>query len=303
MPELPDISVYVERLDAHVRGRPLRGIRLGNPFLLRSVVPPLPEAFGREVVGVERLGKRVVLALDGALFLVIHLMIAGRLRWRPADAKLPGRVGMAAFDFPNGTVVLTEAGTKRRASLHVVAGRDGLAAFDRGGLDVFAASPAAFAERLRAERHTLKRSLTDPRILDGIGNAFSDEILHAARLSPLRMSTALTDDELSRLYQCCRDVLTQWTDTLRAEVGGGFPEEVTAFRPGMAVHGRYRQPCPVCGHPVQRIVHGEHETNYCASCQNEGRVLADRALSRLLHDDWPRTLEQMEALRPAGAPS
>lgn len=294
MPELPDIRLYLAALEPRVTGQTLTGVRLLNPFLLRSVAPPLAEAAGRRVVALERIGKRIVLALDGELFLVIHLMIAGRLRWLRPGGKPPGKLGLACFDFPTGTLALTEAGSKRRASLHVVAGRDGLAAFHRGGLNLDTATPEAFAQRLRAENHTLKRSLTDPTILDGIGNAYSDEILHAARLSPLRLTRQLDDAECRRLHAACLEVLDTWTRRLQAEAGDAFPEKVTAFRPGMAAHGRYGQPCPACGAPIQRIRYAEHETNYCAACQTEGRLLADRALSRLLHDDWPRTLEELE---------
>ena len=294
MPELPDIRLYLAALEPRVLGQTLTGVRLLNPFLLRSVAPPLAEAAGRRVVELERIGKRIVLALDGELFLVIHLMIAGRFRWLRPGGKPPGKLGLACFDFPAGTLALTEAGSKRRASLHLVAGRDGLAAFHRGGLDLDTATPEAFAQRLRAENHTLKRSLTDPTILDGIGNAYSDEILHAARLSPLRLTRQLDDAECRRLHAACVAVLDTWTRRLQAEAGDGFPEKVTAFRPGMAAHGRYGQPCPACGAPIQRIRYAEHETNYCAACQTEGRLLADRALSRLLHDDWPRTLEELE---------
>jgi len=297
MPELPDIRLYLAALEPRVRGQTLTGVRLLNPFLLRSVAPPLADAAGRRVVAVERIGKRIVLALDGELFLVIHLMIAGRLRWLRPGGKPPGKLGLACFDFPAGTLALTEAGSKRRASLHLVAGRDGLAAFHRGGLDLDTATPEAFAQRLRAENHTLKRSLTDPTILDGIGNAYSDEILHAARLSPLRLTRQLDDAECRRLHAACREVLDTWTRRLQAEAGDAFPEKVTAFRPGMAAHGRYGQPCPACGALIQRIRYAEHETNYCAVCQTEGRLLADRALSRLLHDDWPRTLEELEERR------
>ncbi len=297
MPELPDIRLYLSALEPRVRGQTLTGVRLLNPFLLRSVAPPLADAAGRRVVAVERIGKRVVLALDGELFLVIHLMIAGRFRWLRPGGKPPGKLGLACFDFPAGTLALTEAGSKRRASLHAVAGRDGLGAFHRGGLDLDTATPEAFAQRLRAENHTLKRSLTDPTILDGIGNAYSDEILHAARLSPLRLTRQLDDTECRRLHAACREVLDTWTRRLQAEAGEAFPDKVTAFRPGMAAHGRYGHPCPVCGAPIQRIRYAEHETNYCAVCQTEGRLLADRALSRLLHDDWPRTLEELEERR------
>ncbi len=297
MPELPDITVYVERLRAYLVGRELRGIRLVSSFLLRTVEPPLQTAIGLSVVAVERLGKRIVINLAAprtSMFLVLHLMVAGRLRWKKPNAALPGKMALAGFDFAHGTLLLTEASAQKRASLHVVANRAGLAAFDRGGLDVMVATPSEFSARLRAERHTLKRSLTDPTVLDGIGNAYSDEILHQARLSPFRMTTALDDAELLRLHQACVATLQWWTARLRAEVGDGFPDVVTAFRPEMAVHGKYNQPCPVCGQKVQRVVYAANEANYCAVCQTEGRLLADRALSRLLKADWPRTLEELE---------
>ncbi|MFP5354735.1 MAG: Fpg/Nei family DNA glycosylase [Gemmatimonadota bacterium] len=290
MPELPDIVVYCESLERHVLGQPLLRARLGNPFVLRSVTPPLESIVGRPVAGVRRLGKRIVIDFGDELFLVIHLMIAGRLRWRPTGGKAPGKLGIAFFDFPNGVLILTEAGSKRRASITLVQGEDMLAAMDRGGLEVFGATREAFAERLRRENHTLKRSLTDPRLFSGIGNAFSDEILHRAHLSPLLLTSRLTEAELERLHLATIAVLTEWTERTRAEVGDGFPETVTAFRQGMAVHGRFGQPCPDCGAPVQRIRYADNETNYCARCQNEGRVLADRALSRLLREDFPRTL-------------
>jgi formamidopyrimidine-DNA glycosylase len=293
VPELPDIVVYVERLRVLVGGATLERVRLGSPFVLRSVDPPLAAAAGRTVREVRRLGKRVVVGLDGDLFLVIHLMIAGRLRWRPAGAALPRKLGLAAFDFGPGTLLLTEASTKKRASLHLCAGAAALAAFDRGGLEVLEADLPAFREALLRERHTLKRALTDPRLFSGIGNAYSDEILHRARLSPVRLAHALDGAEVARLYAATRATLVEWTARLRDEVGTGFPEKVTAFRAGMAVHGRYGAPCPVCGAPVQRIVHADNETNYCAPCQTGGKLLADRSLSRLLKDDWPRTLEEL----------
>jgi len=294
VPELPDVTVYVERLRALVVGRPIEGIRIASPFVLRSVAPSPRELIGAKVQSVERLGKRILIGLDADRFIVIHLMIAGRLRWKEPRAKLPGKLALAGFDFPNGTLVFTEASGKKRASLHVVAGRAALAEFERGGLDVFAGSPAEFAERLRSERHTVKRSLTDPTLFDGIGNAYSDEILHAAKLSPFRMTTAMTDDEIATLHRAAKQQLTLWTDRLRAAVGEGFPDKVTAFRPDMAVHGKYGQPCPVCGTKVQRIVYADNEANYCPTCQTEGRLLADRSLSRLLKDDWPKTLEELE---------
>jgi formamidopyrimidine-DNA glycosylase len=291
MPELPDITVYLEALGSRVRGEQLQSIRLGNPFVLRSVDPPIHAASERTVSGLEGIGKRIVLALDGEYFVLIHLMIAGRLRWRPPGAKVPKGRGLAAFDFEHGTLLLTEEGKKRRASLHLVQGRETLAEFDAGGLDVFQIDLATFAERLTLSNHTLKRALTDPEILSGIGNAYSDEVLHAARLSPLTLTSRLDDAQIARLFEATRATLTQWTERLRHEVGDGFPEKVTAFREGMAVHGRYRQPCPVCDSPVQRIRYAENEVNYCATCQTGGRVLADRALSRLLREDWPRSLD------------
>ena len=291
MPELPDVSVYVECLERRIGGEELEKVRIASPFLLRSVDPPVSAVEGETVRGARRIGKRVVLELEGELFLVFHLMIAGRLRWRDRGAAVPKRRGLAAFDFPAGTLLLTEEGTKKRASLHVVRGEEGLAEHDRGGLDVFAADLAEFREALVRENHTLKRTLTDPRLFDGIGNAYSDEILHAARLSPLTWSQRLDDGEIERLFEATRSTLRDWTERLRAEVGDGFPEKVTAFHPGMAVHGRDREPCPDCGSPIQRIVYARNETNYCARCQTGGRLLADRALSRLLKQDWPRTLE------------
>jgi formamidopyrimidine-DNA glycosylase len=303
VPELPDVTVYVEALTARIVGQPLAAVRLASPFLLRSVDPPIATAVGRTVRGVRRLGKRVVVELEGALFLVLHLMIAGRLHWRPPAAKVPGKVGLAAFDFPTGTLTVTEAGTRKRASLHLVAGRAALAGLDAGGLEVLEADLAAFRAALGRERHTLKRTLTDPRLLAGIGNAYSDEILHRARLSPVRFADALTAEESARLFEATRETLRDWVARLRAEAGSGFPEKVTAFRSGMAVHGRFGQPCPDCGAPVQRIVHAENETNYCARCQTGGKLLADRALSRLLRQDWPRTLEELEERRRALEPS
>ncbi len=300
MPELPDVVAYLTALEPRVLGQRLARIRLASPFVLRSVDPPVSDAEGRTVVGLRRVGKRIVLALDGEIFVVIHLMIAGRLHWRPAGARPPGRVGLAALDFPDGTLTLTEAGTKRRASINLVRGEAALGALDPGGLDALGATRAAFRAAVSRERHTLKRALTDPRLLDGIGTAYADEILHRARLSPVRMTDQLGDEELGRLLAAARAVLTEWTDRLSATARDVFPEKVTAFREGMAVHGRYGQPCPDCGAPVQRIVHAENETNYCAVCQTGGRLLADRALSRLLRQDWPRTLEQLEERLPGG---
>ncbi|MGE5184238.1 MAG: Fpg/Nei family DNA glycosylase [Acidobacteriota bacterium] len=299
MPELPDVTVYVERLRARIVGQPIEGIRIASPFVLRSVAPSPRELVGAEVTSVERLGKRIVIGVQGDRYVVIHLMIAGRLRWKERRAKLPGKLALAGFDFPTGTLVFTEASGKKRASLHVVAGRAGLADFDRGGLDVMAATPAQFAERLRSERHTVKRALTDPTLFDGIGNAYSDEILHAAKLSPFRVTTAMADDEIARLHAACRQTLARWVELLREEVADGFPDKVTAFRPEMAVHGKYGQPCPVCGTKVQRIVYADNEANYCPTCQTEGRLLADRSLSRLLKDDWPKTLEELEERKRA----
>ncbi|HEX6703941.1 MAG TPA: DNA-formamidopyrimidine glycosylase family protein [Albitalea sp.] len=293
MPELPDVTVYVERLDAKVRGDTLEQVRILNPFLLRTALPPIAQAQGKKVVGVERLGKRVVLALEGDLFLVIHLMIAGRLRWLAAGAKPPGKIALATFEFGAGTLVLTEAGTRRRASLHLVAGRGALSAMDPGGIDVLSGDLAAFSAQLQAENHTLKRSLTNPRLFSGIGNAYSDEILHRARLSPVMLTRSMKPDETARLFEATRAVMTEWTDLLRDEAGD-WPDKVTAFHPKMAVHGRYGQPCPVCGSPVQRIVHADNETNYCARCQTGGKLLADRALSRLLKASWPKHIDDIE---------
>ena len=296
MPELPDVETYLRALRSRVLGEPLLRVRLASPFLLRTAEPPLADAFGRRVAGVSRLGKRIVFSLEGELFLVLHLMIAGRLHWKEPEAKLPGRVGQAAFDFPRGTLTLTEAGTKRRASLHLLAGREALAEVDRGGIEPLEAGPEAFREVLARENHTLKRALTDPRLFAGIGNAYSDEILHRARLSPVRLTSHLEPAEVERLRQATRAVLTEWTERLEREAGGDFPEGVSAFREGMAVHGRHRQPCPECGTPVQRIAYADNETDYCPRCQTGGRILSDRSLARLLKDDWPRTVEEMEAL-------
>jgi formamidopyrimidine-DNA glycosylase len=293
MPELPDVTVYVERLAARLPGDVLQRVRLLNPFLLRTALPPIGSVEGTKVLGVERLGKRIVLALDGDLFLVVHLMIAGRLRWLAPGAKPPGKVSLAAFEFGGGTLVLTEAGSKRRASLHLVAGRDALAAMDPGGIDVLHADLAAFSERLQAENHTLKRSLTNPRLFSGIGNAYSDEILHRARLSPVMLTRALDAEKTGRLFEATREVMREWIDRLGREAGD-WPEKVTAFHPAMAVHGKFGQPCPVCGSPVQRIVHADNETNYCARCQTGGKLLADRALSRLLKASWPKSIDEIE---------
>ena len=294
MPELPDITVYVECLATRIAGQPLEGVRVLGPSLLRSVEPPLATAAGRRVTGVRRVGKRIVIALEGDLFLVIHLMIAGRLHWQKRGATPPRKRGQACFDFPNGTLVLTEASTKKRASLYLLRGGAALAEHDPGGLEVLDASEAEFGEALARESHTLKRALTDPRLFSGIGNAYSDEILHRAGLSPVQLTSRLDANAVAKLFAATREVLREWTERLRAEAGDGFPEKVTAFRPEMAVHGRYRQPCPVCGSPVQRIVRAESEVNYCPTCQTGGKLLADRALSQLLKKDWPRTLEELE---------
>ncbi len=297
MPELPDITVYVECLQRLVVGDVLREIKLRSPFLLRTALPPWREAQGRRVLGVERLAKRIVVELEGELFLVFHLMRLGRFQWLPLDSKKKGPGGkalLAHFGFPRGTLVMTEQGTKKRASLHLVAGRAGLAEHERGGLEVMGCSLAAFAEALARGNHTLKRALTDPRLFSGIGNAYSDEILHAARLSPIQLTHKLADDERERLWTATQEVLARFTARIREEVGDGFPAKVTAFRDDMAMHGRFGKPCPVCDAPVQRIVYADRETNYCARCQTGGRRLADRALSRLLGKDWPRDLDELE---------
>jgi formamidopyrimidine-DNA glycosylase len=295
MPELPDIVVYLDALAPRILGLPLERAQVRSPLLLRTAEPPLSAAVGKTVTGLRRLGKRIVWAMEDQIFLVFHLMIAGRFKWRKRGAKPPGRIGLATFDFPDGTLLLTEASKKQRASLHVVRGESGLAAHNPGGLDVLSADLSAFRAALQSESHTLKRALTDPRLFDGIGNAYSDEILHAAKLSPLQLTGRLSDEEIARLYEATRRTLLAWIERLRTETSSGFPEKVTAFREGMAVHGRYKHPCPVCGSPVQRIRYAENEANYCATCQTGGRVLADRGLSRLLKDDWPRSLEEWEA--------
>lgn len=294
MPELPDITIYIDKLDQRIVGKRLTRVRTLNPFVLRTALPPLSSVEGKLVVRMRRIGKRIVIELEDALFLVMHLMIAGRLRWLPTGTKAPGRIALALFEFGDGTLVLTEAGTKRRASLHVVSGEAALQAMDPGGIDVLACSADAFAQRLRSANHTLKRALTDPRLFSGIGNAYSDEILHRARLSPLLLTQKMTTAQVDALFDATRATMVEWIERLRAASGSEFPEGVTAFRPEMAVHGRFGQPCPVCGAPVQRIVYAENESNYCARCQTGGKLLADRALSRLLHKSWPRTLDETE---------
>ena len=293
MPELPDITVYVEALTARVTGDALLNVRVANPFVLRTVEPPLAALIGRRVEAVERLGKRIVLRFEGAHVLVVHLMVAGRLWWADAGGKPFKRASLAVLDFPRGHLHLTEAGTKRRASLHVGAGPEALAPHDRGGLEPLTSTAASFAARLRSERHTVKRALADPRLFSGIGNAFSDEMLHRARLSPMARTDTMHDDDVARLHAAVVAVLTEWTDRLRTEAAGAWPMKVTAFRPEMVVHGKFGQPCPACGHPVMRIRYAENETNYCAACQTGGRLLADRALSRLLREDWPRSLDEL----------
>ena len=310
MPELPDLEVYVECLAARVVEQRIERVRLLRPFVLRSVDPPLHGAEGRTVRSVERLGKRIVIGLSGDLFLVLHLMIAGRLRWRDRSARIPRKLGLAAFDFRGGTLLMTEAGSIKRAALFLAAGRDGLRQHDRGGIEVLASDLSAFCEALLRENHTVKRSLTDPRLFSGIGNAYSDEILHAAGLSPLKLTGRMTDAEIARLHEAAQTTLRAWTERLRRETGDRFPEQVTAFHPGMAVHGRYGKPCPACGSPVQRIVYAGNESNYCPACQTGGKLLADRAMSRLLKNDWPRSLDEWEQMkdersvpRAAGAPA
>lgn len=297
MPELPDVTVYVESLRTRLTGSRLLRVRLLSPFLLRSVDPPIDAAAPRDLLGVERLGKRIVFALEGDLFLVVHLMIAGRLQFAPPEAKIPKRIGLLGLDFSVGTVILTEVSQKKRAALHVVSGRPALRRLHAGGIEVQDAELDAFQDALTRENHTVKRSLTDPRLFSGIGNAYSDEILHRARLSPIKLTKRLSEEEIERLYHATRAILDEWTERLRRETGTGFPTKVTAFRPEMAVHGKFDQPCPVCGAPVQRIVYAENEANYCARCQNNGKLLADRALSRLLREDWPRSLEELEEMK------
>jgi formamidopyrimidine-DNA glycosylase len=297
MPELPDIAAYLDALETRIVGQRLERVRLGSPFLLRSVQPPLSSVEGRVVRGLRRIGKRIAIGVEGDLWLVLHLMIAGRLHWRPVGAKLDGRRNLAAFDFPTGSLVLTEAGTKHRASLYLVSGEEGLRAMDPGGIDVLGSDLEAFKAALTAENRTLKRALTDPRLLSGIGNAYSDEILHAAQLSPIALTHKLKAEEWERLFRATQHTLEFWTNKLREEAKAGFPEKVTAFRKGMAVHGRYGEPCPRCGDKILRIRYADNETNYCARCQTGGKVLADRSLSRLLGKDWPRTMDELEALK------
>jgi formamidopyrimidine-DNA glycosylase len=295
LPELPDVTVYVEALRRRVGGQVLQGVRVASPFVVRTFDPPLSAAADRKVLEVSRLGKRIVFTLEGGLFLVVHLMIAGRLRWQERGAKIPGKLGLAAFDFSSGTLLLTEAATKKRASIHLSRSLD---EFRRGGIEPLEATREQFEAALRSENHTLKRSLTDPRLFSGIGNAYSDEILHRAKLSPAQLTQKLSAEEAARLYQATRATLIDWTQRLRDEAGDGFPEKVTAFREGMAVHGKYKKPCPVCGTLVQRIAYADNETNYCPRCQTGGKLLSDRSLSRLLHDDWPRTIEELEERMP-----
>jgi len=297
MPELPDIAAYISALESRIVGQPIEQIRLSSPFLLRTVQPSLTDAEGRLVRELRRIGKRIAIGVQGDLWLVLHLMIAGRLHWRPRGAKLAGRKSLAAFDFPNGSLVLSEADTKHRASLYFFAGENALQSIDPGGIDVFSSTLDSFREALTAENRTLKRALTDPRILSGIGNAYSDEILHAAQLSPITLTQKLKPEEWQRLFAATRETLSLWIDRLRGEAETGFPEKVTAFRKEMAVHGRYGEPCPRCGEKIQRIRYADNETNYCARCQTGGKVLADRSLSRLLRSDWPRTLDELEALK------
>jgi formamidopyrimidine-DNA glycosylase len=294
MPELPDVLLYIESLKPRVLNQQLEHLRLASPFVVRSVTPPISTIDGRTVLALRRLGKQIVFEFDGDLFLVVHLMIAGRFQWKERGARIPAKLGLAAFDFSSGTLLLTEAGSKKRASLHLVRGKDSLVAFDRGALEVLDSSLEDFRKVLTRENHTVKRSLTDPRLFSGIGNAYSDEILHRARLSPMKLTWKLSDEEISRLHAATKSTLAEWIERLRVEAGSKFPSKVTAFRPEMAVHGRYGKPCPVCGSPVQHIVYAENECNYCATCQTDGRLLADRALSRLLKQDWPRSLDEWE---------
>src|SRR5215831_364630 len=299
MPELPDLTVYLDFLNSHIVGQTLLGVRVASPFVLRTADPPLKAVEGKQVLGTRRLGKRLVLELEDDLFLLIHLMIAGRFRWREPGATITGKIGLAAFDFPDGTLLLTEASPKKRAAIHIVRGEATLKEFERSGLEVFDTDLDQFRSRLLVGNHTVKRALTDPDLFSGIGNAYSDEILHRAKMSPVRMTRAMDDEEVKRLFAATREIMQEWIDRLRREANGGFPDKVTAFRKDMAVHGKYKQPCPVCGTPVQRIVHAENESNYCPTCQTGGKLLADRALSRLLKADWPRTIEELEARRRA----
>jgi formamidopyrimidine-DNA glycosylase len=298
VPELPDVTVYVESIASRIAGQPLQGVRVASPFVVRTFDPPLSAASGRRVLEVRRLGKRIVFVLEGGLFLVIHLMIAGRFKWLEHGAKIPGKVGLAALDFPSGTLVLTEAATKKRASIHLARALD---EFERGGIEPLACTLEEFTAALRRENHTLKRSLTDPRLFSGIGNAYSDEILHRAKLSPALLTQKMSADEVRALFEATRAVLKEWTERLRLEAREKFPEKVTAFREDFAVHGKYKRPCPVCGTAVQRIAYADNETNYCPRCQTGGKLLSDRSLARLLHDDWPRTIEELEERFPAGA--
>jgi formamidopyrimidine-DNA glycosylase len=297
VPELPDVTIYLEALTTRILGQPLERLRVGNPFVVRTIAPSPESLAGRRVIGLRRLGKRIVIELEGGLAAVIHLMIAGRLRWRERGAAIPGKAGLAAFDFPAGSVIFTEAGSKRQASIHIVEGEAAIEALNPRGLEVMAADLAAFGARLTAQNHTLKRALTDPRIFSGIGNAYSDEILHAAKLSPMKTTATLTAEEIARVYEATRATLAAWIERLRLQLGGEFPEKVTAFHPEMAVHGRYGHPCPACGAPVQRIVYARNEANYCAKCQTGGKLLSDRAMSRLLKEDWPRTLDELESMK------
>jgi formamidopyrimidine-DNA glycosylase len=299
MPEFPDITVYIDALSERVLDQPIQKVRIGSPFILRSFDPIISAAEGKKVLALRRLGKRIVFELEDELFLIVHLMIAGRFHWKPKGAKIARKYGQAAFDFPNGTLLLTEAGTKKRASIYLVHGETAVQEHDPGGLEVLEASLEQFKEALTRENHTVKRSLSDPHLFSGIGNAYSDEILHRAKLSPIRLTRQMTEAEIKALYHAVRESLNDWVERLGKERGTGFPEKVTAFRPDMAVHGKYRKPCPVCGSPVQRIVHAANETNYCAKCQTGGKLLADRSLSRLLKDDWPRSLEELEEIKKA----
>jgi formamidopyrimidine-DNA glycosylase len=297
MPELPDIAAYISALESRIVGEPIQQIRLASPFLLRTAQPPIADVEGRTVRKLRRIGKRIAVGVEGDLWLVLHLMIAGRLHWRSRGAKLAGRQSLAAFDFPNGSLVLTEAGAKHRASLYVLRGEEGLQSVDPGGIEIFSSDFNSFRDALSAENRTLKRALTDPRIISGIGNAYSDEILHAAQLSPITLTKKLKPEEWERLFAATRDTLELWINRLRAETENSFPEKVTAFRKEMAVHGRYGQPCPRCGEKIQRIRYADNETNYCARCQTGGKLLADRSLSRLLRSDWPRTMDELESLK------